>query len=237
MSVERLTEPAEEDGVAPPEAGWRHSHGWPEKRQAIAAAALEVFLRDGFARANVTDIATAAGVSKRTLYKHYGDKRELFVAVVADALASIRRRFAEAADRHLGDATDLEVGLVAFGREWAGLCSELVPLRRLHLAEVDHIPSHVGEMWLRAGPSAVQHVLERHLRRLHERGLLVVPDVVVAGRHLGALILSAAEGNVLLDFAPVRVEDVDAYVENGVRAFLGIYGCHGVAAGEPKARD
>jgi len=106
--------------VAPPaDTGPRHSHGWPEKRRAIAVAALDLFVREGFARANVAEIAAAADVSKRTLYKHYGDKEQLFVTVVADALASIRERYAAAAEEHLSDVTDIEASLLAFGQAWA----------------------------------------------------------------------------------------------------------------------
>ncbi len=43
----------------------------------IAAAALELFTRHGFAPVTMADIATAAGVSQRTLYRYVTDKEEL----------------------------------------------------------------------------------------------------------------------------------------------------------------
>ena len=59
------------------------------KRQTIADAALQVFLRQGFAGASVDEIAAEARVSKPTIYAHFGSKEELFrrimAAIVADA--------------------------------------------------------------------------------------------------------------------------------------------------------
>ena len=44
---------------------------------------MRLFLRDGYARTSVDAIAAEAGVSKRTIYNHYGDKESLFLSVVS----------------------------------------------------------------------------------------------------------------------------------------------------------
>jgi AcrR family transcriptional regulator len=206
-------------------SGHRHEHGWPEKRQAILRAARLVFTRNGFARANVADVAAEAGVSKRTLYKHYGNKESLFVAVVEDTLAALNEQFREASDRHLDNVTDIEAGLVAFGREWVTsflLSPDLIAMRRLHAAEGSHFPS-LNEAWRKAGPELIRRVLEQHLRRLHDRGLLSTPDPEVAAEHLAALILYTPHNRALYEEAPIPEQDVDRYVRNGIRAFLSIY--------------
>lgn len=48
------------------------------RREAIAAAALDVFLEKGFAAARVDDVAVRAGVAKGTIYLHFKDKEALF---------------------------------------------------------------------------------------------------------------------------------------------------------------
>lgn len=55
------------------------------KRRAIVTAAREAFLRDGFG-VGMDTIAAGAGVSKVTVYNHFGSKEALFTAVVAGAL-------------------------------------------------------------------------------------------------------------------------------------------------------
>ncbi|MFF3839762.1 TetR/AcrR family transcriptional regulator [Streptomyces sp. NPDC001930] len=55
------------------------------KRQAIVRAARDLFLREGFG-VGMDAIAAEAGVSKVTVYNHFGSKEALFTAVVAGAL-------------------------------------------------------------------------------------------------------------------------------------------------------
>src|ERR1700758_4878354 len=54
------------------------------KRAAIARAALTLFASDGYERTSVDAIAAEAGVSKRTVYSHFGDKESLFLSVVRE---------------------------------------------------------------------------------------------------------------------------------------------------------
>ena len=54
----------------------------PGKREAILAAARTMFLEQGYNGASMDAIATAAGVSKLTVYSHFGDKESLFNAAV-----------------------------------------------------------------------------------------------------------------------------------------------------------
>ena len=55
------------------------------KRAAIVDAALKAFLEAGYAEASVNRIAAAAGVSIKTLYRHFESKDDLFSAVMQAA--------------------------------------------------------------------------------------------------------------------------------------------------------
>ena len=55
------------------------------KRAVIVDAALKAFLEAGYAEASVNRIAAAAGVSIKTLYRHYDSKDDLFSAVMEAA--------------------------------------------------------------------------------------------------------------------------------------------------------
>lgn len=64
----------------------------PEKnRRRILAAALEEFARFGLGGARVDRIAARAGANKRMLYYYFGNKEELFLAVLEARYAHIRR--------------------------------------------------------------------------------------------------------------------------------------------------
>lgn len=53
-------------------------------REAIAAAAIALFLERGFDQVSVADVAAAAEVSKRTLFKYFPSKEDLVVQRFAD---------------------------------------------------------------------------------------------------------------------------------------------------------
>src|SRR5450759_3872987 len=67
----------------------------PEKREAIVAAATELFLANGYLSASMDDIAAAAGVAKQTVYAHFHDKEQLFTEIVLEAAASAKPFIAE----------------------------------------------------------------------------------------------------------------------------------------------
>src|SRR3984893_2618135 len=55
------------------------------KRAVIVDAALKAFLDAGYAEASVNQIAATAGVSIKTLYRHFESKDDLFSAVMQAA--------------------------------------------------------------------------------------------------------------------------------------------------------
>lgn len=62
------------------------------KAETILAGALEVFTAHGYAAASMDRIATAAGVSKPTLYTHFKNKEGLFVALIQQLTQDSRQR-------------------------------------------------------------------------------------------------------------------------------------------------
>jgi TetR/AcrR family transcriptional repressor of mexJK operon len=102
------------------------------KRRAIVAAAREIFVRDGY-DAGVDLIADAAGVSKVTIYNHFGSKEQLFTEVVREAFDQALGGAAELSLTSLTGPEDLRERLAAVAREWvAGITRpEVTDLRLL----------------------------------------------------------------------------------------------------------
>lgn len=53
-------------------------------RRALVAAARQVFERDGYVAARITDIAEAAGVAHGSFYSHFPGKQDVLAAVLAE---------------------------------------------------------------------------------------------------------------------------------------------------------
>jgi AcrR family transcriptional regulator len=60
-----------------------------ERREQILAAATQAFARAGFAATSLDDIATAAGISRAILYRHFDSKSDLYRAVLDRACARL----------------------------------------------------------------------------------------------------------------------------------------------------
>jgi TetR/AcrR family transcriptional regulator len=69
---------------SPPPSG--HQRDPERTRERILEAAIEEFAAVGFTGARVDSIAERAGVNKRMLYHYFGNKLELFRAIVEDRL-------------------------------------------------------------------------------------------------------------------------------------------------------
>ena len=61
----------------------------PERREQLLAVAGELFAEHGYHRLSMEQLADAAGVSKPVLYQHFSSKRDLYLALVRDALAEM----------------------------------------------------------------------------------------------------------------------------------------------------
>ncbi len=65
-------------------------------RAAILAAAEAVFAKRGFAAARLEDVARKVGIRRASIVYHFRDKRELYDAVLGDALAELAAALAPA---------------------------------------------------------------------------------------------------------------------------------------------
>lgn len=63
-----------------------------DKRRAMLAAAVTVFGRQGVEAATTREVATVAGTTERTLFKHFGSKNGLLQAVLEAGLSATFRR-------------------------------------------------------------------------------------------------------------------------------------------------
>jgi TetR/AcrR family transcriptional repressor of mexJK operon len=195
------------------------------KRLTILSAGRELFLSNGYQGTSVDQIAASAEVSKQTVYKHFGDKHELLLAIVDSALASTVTPFLERI-RTLADTTDLEADLTALAADYlrAVLQEPVVQLRRLVVGEANRVPE-LAQLYYEQAPSRTLAAFAECFAALHRRRLLHAPEPALAAEHFAFLIVGRSIDQALFYGGPqvlARI-DVDGHVRAGVKVFLAAY--------------
>ncbi|MFF0267657.1 TetR/AcrR family transcriptional regulator [Kribbella sp. NPDC004536] len=192
------------------------------KRQAILAAAREVFLARGF-EAGIDLIAERADVSKVTIYNHFGTKRDLFLAVVNDALEEALERPTAALRKSLAGSDDIREILVRTARGWvAGMAQpQVLALRNLVASEAERFPE-LGQAWKAHGPGPTSAILAAEFRKRVDAGELDIPDIDLALVQLYGLVLYPHFTHIAYGERFTRKRTADL-IESGVDMFLTYY--------------
>ncbi|MCX5409486.1 TetR/AcrR family transcriptional regulator [Streptomyces sp. NBC_00335] len=194
------------------------------KRRAITDAAAAEFLAEGYAGASMDAITSRSGVSKATVYKHFGTKERLFLAVIG---GMVRQACAglEPDGSALTEAADLRAALIALSRDRAALLlrPDIMRLRRLVIGEGERFPQ-LGRLWFRVTYDGYDKPLVEACAELARRGRLAVPDPELAVRQLVATTTGLPQ---LVDtFAPgtgTDLAELTRVVTSGVDLFLARY--------------
>jgi AcrR family transcriptional regulator len=195
------------------------------KRAAILDAATDVFLKGGYLGTNVDAIASRSGVSKQTVYKHFGSKEALFIEIVVSMTS-------EAGDLVL-DGTPEPMDPARLGeylRAYADrqlsvvLTPRMMQLRRLVIGEVSRFPDLAKVLYER-GPGRALANLTALFERLAARGLLTLDDPALAASHFNWVIMADPLNRAMLlgDTAIPAADALRRHITEGVRAFLAAY--------------
>lgn len=196
------------------------------KRRAILDAATAVFLRNGYLGTTVDEVAAVAGVSKPTIYKHFTDKRRLFLEIVAGTVGEAGEAV-QAAVSGLANTPEVEAGLLELARRQLAhvMRPHVIQLRRLVIGETSRFPE-LGRTFYERGPGRTIAALAEAFSDLDARGALRVSDPVTAATQFNWLVMSAPVNQAMLlgdDRVPTPAE-LDRHVEGAVWVFLAAYG-------------
>ena len=191
------------------------------KAESILAAAKRTFLESGFGAVSMDTIAREAGVSKATVYAHFGGKEELFGAVIGRECESYLASFSVSEL----DPRDVRASLTVLGRRYLELVlsPDGIALHRIILAEVTRFPMLGGVFW-KAGPERQRVQIEAFLRSAAASGTLSFHDTRLAAEQLLSLIRGEIQLRQLLrleaDADEPSIRDVvNGAVDTFVRAF------------------
>lgn len=178
-----------------------------ERRQALLAAALEVFVEKSFAAARMDDIARAASLSKGTVYLYFSSKEELFEAVLRNvALPNV-----EHMEDLMRQSPSVSVALDGIGQFVPHLIrnTALPRIMKLLISESGTFPEIVQ--------SYREDVLDRllagvtgFLARAKAAGEIDVDDPALAARLVASPIAFSALWSVVFETEPKAQVDLDA---------------------------
>ena len=194
-----------------------------ETRQLILDGAKKVVREKGLAGATTREIARAVGVADGTLYVHFADRVELFLALLRQILPPMTGPLRELEYR-AGRGT-VRGNLEAVVRGALDFMQEIVPLAASLFAEPELLRAHQEELQRRnEGPHISMAAVENYIRaeqRLGRVGKRVNPKIVYVllyGACLHRVFISHFLGHPIGPSDEVFVKQVVAATMNGLGA-------------------
>jgi len=195
-----------------------------EKRAAILEAAKGLFVRNAFAGTSMDAVAAEAGVSKLTVYSHFGDKDNLFREVV-------RARLQDLLPENTYDLDpDAEIGQtllnIALTHARLDCDKETVGTFRAILSDCRQGNPRYGRLLWEEGSVRTHGLMERLLQRAVDARMLDIDDVPRAAVQFFALI----KGDLMMrrmfgcdDCPHAYAAEIEATARAGVATFLRAY--------------
>jgi AcrR family transcriptional regulator len=175
-----------------------------ETRAKLVAAARHAFGTVGYAEASMDDFTAAAGLTRGALYHHFGDKKGLLEAVIAQIDAEMNERLCA-------------ISASATSR-WQGFVDESVAYIEMALEpEIQRIvlrdgPAVLGDPSRWPNANACISSMTRSLTLLQEEGVVADIDPEAAARLVSGASLYAAQWIA-------NAEDPEATSKKAVKAF------------------
>ncbi len=187
------------------------------------ASAEEAFLTAHYDSVTMDDLAHSSGVSKQTVYAHFGTKEQLFIELVT----SMTRLAGD--DVHQVDAVPVEssdriapaLESILSRQLAAVLQPRMLRLRRLVIGEVPRFPE-LARAVFEHGPQRAVTGLAQMLADLDDRDLLAVPDPRLAATQLNWLVMGAPVNDAMFlgDDAIPSTQAQRDHVKAAVATFL-----------------
>jgi TetR/AcrR family transcriptional repressor of mexJK operon len=188
-----------------------------EKRAAILVAAVKLFVARGYDATSMDAVATEAGVSKLTVYNHFSDKENLFLAAVNEVGQAYLPHDVFAVRPGAG----IRERLTQIARAFVMLIEspESEAAHRMMLAD-PRLSARIGPAFYEAGPRRVLDDMCEFLRRAVAAGELEIAEPARAAEHFFAMLKSTALNHMVWQCAcHVIGDDREAHVASAVDLF------------------
>lgn len=189
------------------------------KTEAILDAAALVFGERGLS-ASVEMIARRAGVSKQTVYNHYGSKAELMRAIVARRVSEITAPLLTPGARE-----HPEEALAAFGRVMieAVMAPRGTSMLRMTVQGAVELPE-LARAFYESGPVTSRRRLAQFLEIETAAGRLAVDDPALAAEFFASMVIGTHQlANLLGVGRDLTAGQIDHIAREAARRFMKAY--------------
>ncbi|AXT25642.1 TetR family transcriptional regulator [Ruegeria sp. AD91A] len=189
------------------------------KRTQIIEAAVAEFQEKGFAAASMDRISARAEVSKRTLYKYFESKENLFRSIVVE----LSSRFAEVLEIRYEKGRDIRTQLTELA--WAEgrilMRPDVIAMARMVISETLRNPTLAAEAQGKLDKTATFIAM---LKDAAEDGQLRIDDPERAGREFIGLIKARAFWPLLFTGGALSEPEMTETIESSVQMVMSRYG-------------
>lgn len=191
-----------------------------DKRRLILTAAVRLFVEHGFTQITMIAIAEQAGVSKQTVYSHFGNKEDLFAAAIEHKCLSLGL-----GDESLPRDRDIATTLTLFAQRFGAFITadEAIKTHRLCASETQKLPQ-LADIFFRLGPNMVLTKLTEYFADKTQQGEINVPQPRWAASQFLSLIMGEARLRAELNQLDEQtLAERDQYLLSCVAMFLKAY--------------
>lgn len=190
------------------------------KREAILVAARALFLEQGYSGASMDGIAAAAGVSKLTVYSHFGDKEGLFNAAVHATCNQLVPDTLFVTDTQ----ASLREQLLGIGRAFFALVSSPEALATQRIMLSTSTDDRTRTLFWQAGPARMTAALGNALAPRVAAGELDIDDLELAAGQFFCLIKGELHSSMMCGLSsPLSPGAAERHVAATVDLFIRAY--------------
>ena len=187
------------------------------KRKQILVAATLLFTEQGYSSTSMDLIAKNAGVSKQTVYSHFGSKDELFAASIKQKCDSYQMT-----ESSLDTASEpAEILFILAKRFLAMLTSkEALAIHKICAYESKSYPQ-ISELFYQEGPERIVNDVAKLMAEFDNKQQLIIPEAKFAA--LQFLNMVKGECWMRLEFntkKQISESEINRYLDSSIAMFI-----------------
>lgn len=162
------------------------------------------------------DVASAAGVAKQTVYRHFGSKEALFVGLVLSMCTEVGELLANSRREQSDGALEVELRELGWSLAHSLITPDNLRLYRTIVAEAERLPE-LGQVFYENGAKVVRAIAAQILRKRFDESIAVVRAATFVQLVLGDAYLELSIGCPVPDIEARFALQIDEAVTAALR--------------------